>query len=477
MAAYTNNPGRTGLNQSRGIIFEEFLPELRGREWYKKADEMRRNCAVIAGALLAMEMPLRDIDFYWESELGETDPRLELLEAAERNMSHTLQDHIIESLSMLWAGYSVFAIWYERVDSRVLWRKFLPLGQDTVFRWDINEEGGIDGLWQYPHVYAERIPIERALLYRTKIERNNPEGWSLLRPAYQAYYYWKNISQIEGISLERGGAGFPTITMPQGADTTEGAGEDSDLGRAERYVRNIRMDEQAGLVLPFGWTFDFKNAGNANYDFDTVIRRYESRMMVAMMTQFLMLGQDRVGTQALSSDQTDFYTQALNSLADIISDAFTRHAIPRLMALNGLDSYGLRLAHSPAGDISLTTMADFLQKVGSFVTWTPQDEAWLRSIARMPEIEQSELETVQHERAQQEMNPNLSMPVIPQAAQDTPSADAQMSIWGHVVDEYVAANAPDDVTRRKLERRLNNQMATFFEQQKARLVKAAKRLR
>ena len=114
-----NNPGRTGLNQSRGIIFEEFLPELRGRQWYKKADEMRRNNALIASALLAIEMPIRDIDFYWESDEGEEDPRLELLEAAEKNLSHTLAEHISVGLGMLWAGFSVFAVWYELVNGQV----------------------------------------------------------------------------------------------------------------------------------------------------------------------------------------------------------------------------------------------------------------------------------------------------------------------------------------------------------------------
>ena len=114
---------------------------------------------------------------------------------------------------------------------------------------------------------------------------------------------------------------------------------------------------------------------------------------MSSLAQFLMLGQQSVGSLALSRDQSDLFVMAVNSIADIISDVFTHSEVNRVLVLNGFDPQGVKLEHSTAGDTDMTAVADFLQKVGaSFLSWRPEDEAWLRGIAHMPEVDVEELQ-------------------------------------------------------------------------------------
>lgn len=361
----TTEIGSTGLAQFSGRIQQDFLKELRGLEGYRKFDEMRSNSPVVGALLLAIRQPILAMEWTFNSTV-ENDPRLEICNAALENMSYSMRDHVSEALCFLWAGYYPFEIVYERGENGwMLWRKFSPRGQDTVIRWGFGEDGGITGFYQRVNFVEEKfIPIEKTILYRINVERNNPEGRSILRPAWTSYYYAKYIQQAEAIGLERGLDGFPIIKLPEGANTDED-NSNSDASKAAEFVRNVRNDEQAGMVLPFGWDFDLAAPGaQSRLDADKVIRRYESRILMSTLTQFLNLGQEAVGSLSLSKDQTDFFTMSVNAIADVISGTITKHALPKLMKMNGYDAVGLSLTHSPANQEDTQAIANALQSVG-----------------------------------------------------------------------------------------------------------------
>lgn len=475
--------GYTGLVEFSGQISEDFLRELRGKEAYKRFDEMRRNSPIVAALLLADEQAIRKVSWEFTSDEGEEDPRLELLEAARDNMSVSWNDFVTEVLTMLPFGFSLFEIVYERVGAQVLWRKFAPRGQDTVYQWKFDEHGGPAAVVQMaaPRYQLVELPIEKLLLFRTRVERGNPEGRSILRSAWIPYYYAKHIQQIEAIGIERDLAGLPKIKLPQGADTSDN--DSSDYGKASQMVRNVRNDEQAGIVLPDGWEFELVSTGGSRqFDTDKIVRRYESRMLMSALAQFIMLGQDGVGSLALSSDMSDFFTMAINATADIISDTFTKYAIPRLLALNGYDAEGVYLTHSPAGDVDTTAVADFLQKVGGYITWNADDELWLRQLIGLPERDTQELQAerdgVQAAKEQaaaalaqslkgKQEQPADKQPSDKQPAEDMP--EEKMTIF--------SANAPDDEQRRKFERKLQKLVAARLQGLERRVLKAAKEYR
>lgn len=125
----TQEIGRTGLKAFSGIVQDEFLTELRGVSGFKKFDEMRRNSPVIAALLLAIEQSVRGVSWNFESDTGDSDPRVEFLQEAQDGLSHTWNDHIVEALTMLPFGYALFEVCYKREGGKLLWDKLGIRGQ------------------------------------------------------------------------------------------------------------------------------------------------------------------------------------------------------------------------------------------------------------------------------------------------------------------------------------------------------------
>ena len=76
--------GDTGLNTTGwGEIGDEFLREWQGAgEKARRVREMLYNSPVIGALRMAVEMPIRDIDWHFVSDDGDEDPRLMLLNDA-----------------------------------------------------------------------------------------------------------------------------------------------------------------------------------------------------------------------------------------------------------------------------------------------------------------------------------------------------------------------------------------------------------
>ena len=481
--------GTTGLAQFSGLIFQEPLIELRGREGYKRYDEMRRNSPIVSALLLSFKNPIRSTSWTFSSE-KDNDPRLDILNQAIDNMQRTLGDHIFEALSMLEFGYSVFEPLYEQKKGVWLWRDFSPRNQYTILRWLYREVPvnpadpnsikmqKLVGLQQLapPKFRMTSIPIERLVVYKLRAELDNPEGTSILRPAWIPYFYVKHFQQIEAIALERLGPGFPVIHLPPGATTDNN--DSSDYGKAAKMVRNIRNDQQAGAVLPDLWTLDLLHSDAKMPDYNAAISRHTKDILTAALAQFLMLGQQGIGSLALSKDQTDFFTMSVNATADILAETFTHDMIPPLMALNGYDAEGLMLEHTPAqGETSVTVMADFLQKAGSFIHLTPDDEVWIRQLAGMPEKSVEEIQTIwDDEQAQQEVAAKALAEKMQQPAPEpnAPPSTKESTDQRLKADLY-AAVAKDKVKRDQIERRIQGVVKRYQADLKKRVLKGVKK--
>lgn len=424
MAETFKEIGNTGLAEFIGQIHEDFLRELRGAEGYKRYNEMRLNSPVIGALLLAIEQSVRGAKCEYTSDDGEDDPRLELLNESREAMTHSWNDHVSEALTFLPFGFAPFEVVYQRVGGKILWRKFAIRSQDTVRQWKMDDNGGMVALVQQaaPNYKWIEIPIEKLVIYRTRVEKNNPEGRSILRTAWIPYYFCKHIQQIEAIGIERDLAGLPHIELPPNADATDTDDESKDVGKAKKLVRNIRNDQQAGVVTPAGWIFKLVSTGGSRaFDTDKIIRRYETRMLMSALAQFLMLGQDGVGSLALSNDQSDFFTMSVNSVCDTLAETHEKYAVARLLALNGYDAEGIHVTHSPAGDTDIDVLSGFLQKVGSMITWTADDEVWLRGVVKLPERTAEEIAAEKEAR-----KPKMAEGGLPMADSKSQMAEGEL---------------------------------------------------
>ena len=405
--------GRTGLMRSGGFITEEFLRQLSGVRGARAYNEMRKNDSVVSALLFGAETLGKGAG--WRVEpAGEEQEDLERAEFLRRSlmddMSFTFSETLSEIFTFLPYGWAYLEIVYKRRlgdnrdpgkrsrfnDGRIGLRKLAARGQESLDTWDLDETGGIKGMFQTaaPDYQQHYIPIEKALLFRTRAERNNPEGLSILRSAYQMWYFKKKTLINQGIGTERDLAGLPVVTPPEGLDLWNSNDPKSAalLTQAETLVRSIRVDEQQGVVLPHGWDLKLLTTGGRR-QFDTVkmINQYNSEIALAMLMDFILLGHEQVGSFALSDSKIKIFLSALTSFLDNITSVINRHLVPRLFAINGWKTENLpTLVHGELDMPDLKGLGEYLQALAGAGMPLFPDEKLERMLLSAAKLERSE---------------------------------------------------------------------------------------
>ena len=244
------------------------------------------------------------------------------------------------------------------------------------------------------------IPIEKSLLFRTSSQKNNPEGRSILRNAYRPWYFKRRIEEIEAIGIERDLAGLPVAYLPpEYLSSTASPEQVSVLNAIKEIVTSIKRNEQEGIVMPAMYDdaghkmFDLQllsSGGARQFDTDKVIQRYDQRMSMSILADFILLGSDRVGSYALGTSKMDLWSMSVDSIAKNIAEVINQYAIPRLMKLNGMDvSRAPYLTYGEVSHVDLTEMSDFVTKLAQAGVLMPDPklEDYLRELAGLPPAE------------------------------------------------------------------------------------------
>lgn len=443
--------------ESSSIFFEEFLPELRGIKGVEAYQEMADNDATVGAILFAIEMLMRQCEFHVEPG-GDTEKDKEAAEFVEScmdDMERTWADTLSEILSFLTYGWSYHEIVYKRrvgrtgspitnskhSDGLIGWRKLPIRSQDTLYGWkykDMTDE--LEALDQVPPPYFEHciIPVEKALHFRTRSRKDNPEGRSILRTAYRAYYFKKRLEEIEGYGMERDLAGFPVLYAP--ADFPIWDENDPEmsaaLARAEAIVSSIRRDAKEGLVLPGGengWKLELISSGSRRqFDTNAVIDRYDKRIATSVLADFVMLGQQQVGSFALADNKTKIFAMAIGTYLDTICEVFNIQGIPRLIDINGDHFKGItdypKMVHGDIEDKDIAQFAAYVKEmVGAGIIQPDESlEEEVRRVGGLPEkIETSAPKQVQpgEKGPQSAGNPQQQPQTATQEPQKEPQSD------------------------------------------------------
>jgi hypothetical protein len=371
--------GSTGLRQYGGMVEEEFLKELKGLRGSSTYREMMDNDATVGAVLFAVSMLLRKAS--WEVQAADDsqeadDAKAFVEDVLFNGMTKTWEDFIDEVCSMFGYGFAPHEIIWLRRDDGKIGIKDLPLrAQPTVVRWAIDETdgGSIDGLWQQPLAGPQVfIPIEKLLLFRTTVARNNPEGRSILRTAYRSWKFKKRVEEIEGVGVERDLAGLPIAKIPGRFFASDAPPEDKAvLTSWQTLVRNVRNDKQQGIVLPSDTDtkgkplYEFEllsSAGSRSIDTTKIVDRYDRQIATSVLADFIFLGQKAVGSFALSSDKTALFSTAIGGFLDAICSVLNKHLLVRLWKLNGFDPE--MMPKLKPGDVESAN----LQELGGFIT-------------------------------------------------------------------------------------------------------------
>jgi hypothetical protein len=342
--------GVTGIKRAGGYVDEEFLPALRGRKAISVFREMSQNDSMVGALLFTIDKLVREVE--WKVIPATQDKNgkeaAEFLESCMEDMSHSWDDFIGEVLSMLTFGWSWHEIVYKKrvgpwekdskkkskyTDGKIGWRKMPIRSQETMMRWVFDENGGIKALVQLapPHYKTAVIPIEKSLLFRTNLSKGNPEGQSLLRTAYRSWYFKKRLEEFEAIGVERDLAGMPVARVPaEYLNAKKGTKQAQTVDAFRKMVRGVRRDENEGLVLPTQYDpdtkqplFDFElmtSGGSRQFDTTGIIQRYEQRILMAVLADFILVGHEGTGSYSMHTDKTGIFRAALNAITKAVAD-------------------------------------------------------------------------------------------------------------------------------------------------------------
>ena len=423
--------GRIGQRRYGGTIYEEFLHELRGTRGIEVYREMSENDDVIGAILFAIEMLVRQCD--WNVEPGGDTAKdkeaAEFVESCMHDMQDTWTDTISEILSFLTYGWSFHEIVYKRrmgntknpttkskyTDGLIGWKKLPIRAQETLYRWEYDNEDNLLGMTQMPppDFGTYTIPMSKALLFRTKSRKNNPEGRSILRNAYRSWYFKRRIQEIEGIGIERDLAGLPVMHGPEGLDLWNDSIEDNKQTRRalEQMVKSIRRDEMEGVVLPHGFELELLSSGGTRqFDTNVIINRYDTRIAMTVLADFIFLGHSETGSWALSSDKTELFSMAIGAFLDMICETFNSKGIPPLIDINGEHFAGIteypKMSHGDIEDVDVTKVAAFIKDMTGIGILVPDDglEDYIRQVGHLPERTTDDRTIDQRRKQQAEQN-------------------------------------------------------------------------
>ncbi|MFA6691899.1 MAG: hypothetical protein WCR98_07970, partial [Saccharofermentanales bacterium] len=384
--------------------------------WPKAGDvylEMSSNDPVITAILHCSRQLIRNVT--WDvTPASQTKADLEaaaFLKECMDDMSATWSDFIDDCTSFFDYGFSYHEIVYKRrmgpsrnphknskfTDGRIGWRKIAGRAQTSMHSWKFDDEGGLQGMYQYTSDGIKFIPIQKSLLFRTTANRGNPEGKSFLRGAYRPWYFKKHIEEIEGIGIERDLAGLPVTTAPPGIDIFDKENPKAVEAKnaALKLVTSIRRDRNEGVVLPDGWKLDLLSSSSSRqFDTSTIINRYDQRIAITMLADIVMLGADKVGSFALAKVKQSMLSASLDAQLASVCDIFNRYAIPRLFALNNFNV--TKLPTIKSGSVvapDLKELGDYIKALsGSKMPLFPDVdlENHLRRIADLPETKEDD---------------------------------------------------------------------------------------
>jgi len=385
--------GSSALLWSGGQGRDEFHRALKGDRAAKVFREMRENDPVVGALLFAIEMIMREAT--WRVDPApelEEDPQgpedAEFVWGCLQDMSRPWPHVVSSILSFLPFGWS----YHETVmkfrrgpkadppslyeDGAVGWRKLGLRPQDSLVRWAYDPEtGALVGMVQQVPTGVVTIPIEKSLLFRTTTERDLPEGRAILRNAYRPWHFKKRIEEVEGIGVERDLAGLPVaLVPPEYLDDQADAREKNVAAAVRKIVRDIRRDEQEGVIFPREYDeagnemWELKllsTGGRRQFDTDAIVARYDQRIAMTVLADFILLGHEKVGSFALGVSKVELFSTAVSAWFDEVESVFNRYAIPRLFAFNGWERPTPRLAHDEIKPVDLEALGSFVQRVAA----------------------------------------------------------------------------------------------------------------
>lgn len=290
-----------------------------------------------------------DVDGEEEAEfvkMALTRPR------SEGGMSTSIENVKAHMGKALADGFAVFEkVWQITDEGQITLRKLAPRSPETV-KFLLDENGGLDGVRQKTHWQGQAIdvtiPAPKLLVYTAQHEENPWYGESYMLPAYYHYdkkhklYYIAHIaSQFHAIPGRIG-------TYPDQADPKE----------KKAFRENLaKMGFNTALTKPMGYEVDDFGGQGSMPDYEKLINHQDAMMAKSVLAHFIQLGTgSSSGSWALSEDQSDLFTIALETILKEWSEVFSFYVVPQLIDFNFSTRAYPKISFGPLADSTKEAM-------------------------------------------------------------------------------------------------------------------------
>lgn len=460
--------GDTGLKGYRGRIVDDPLPELHGRRGMEAYRKMGDNSPIIGAYVWLVETMLRSAEMSIEAAEEDQDVPLTqaagFAEAAERERRYVesvykdmlvdWEQHVGETSGFALYGWSACEPIYKfrrgdspmtgdteadknplyasnHDDGRIGIADLAPRSQDSLDEWDIADDGTLLGMRQRVDTkgVSTYIPAWKLYLFHARENKRSPEGRSALRSAYTSQRMIDMYLPLEGIGAERDLAGMPVMELPWEYMRSDATPQQAAVrAHFADKVRSVRRDGLEGLVVPTsedargktGFRFSLlTSGGTGRVQLGEVIKRLESRVLISVLAEFILVAMEGVGAKSSAETKTDLAMQALISYTRAIDRVHTRRIIPDLMRTNGVPRrLWPRLKIGRIEAKSLVEIGQFIASTVGAGAIVPDRELekHLREIADLP------LEAVTVPEIQTRANEDTPAATVAPSAAPAPSA-------------------------------------------------------
>jgi len=291
--------------------------------------------------------------------------KMALTEPLSRGGMSTSINKVLAHMGMALAdGFAVFEkVWQITSEGKFTLRKLAPRGANTV-KFILDENGGLEAVRQRVQWQGERIdvtiPSDKLLVYTAQHEENPWYGESYLLPAYYHYDKKHKLYYISHLASQ-----FHAIPGRIGTYPPQALKVDRKSFREQL----AKMGFNTAITKPVGWEIEPFGGTGGMPDYEKLINHHDAMMAKSVLAHFIQLGTgSSSGSWALSEDQSDFFTIALETILAEWSEVFTFYVAPQLVDFNFSSGAYPEVKFGPLSDQTRDVMAEVFKVLSSATT-------------------------------------------------------------------------------------------------------------
>ncbi len=361
----TATAGVRGVQVTGGFLDEgELNKDLTGRKRYKTYSDLLANVSIVAASTRYFLNLIAKAKWKFEPAEADTDGRFaDLAEQMLTEDPDTPWHRIVRRAAMYrFYGFSIQEWTARRGDDNILtFRDIEPRPQVTIWRWDVDDRGKVDGVVQQnPNTFEEIYLPRRKIVYMVDDTLSDtPDGLGIFRHLAQPGQRLKRFEQLEGFGFETDLRGVPIGRGP--FTQLAKMEEEGEISKAERsklerplrdFIQKHIKTPSLGLLLDSmtytsedeaatpsntpQWDIELLQGENTTQEqIADTINRVNHEMARIMGTEGLLLGGDKVGSLALSRDKSHNLFLVVDGTLLEIGQQFDRDLLDLAWMLNG----------------------------------------------------------------------------------------------------------------------------------------------